>query len=188
MRDGAATKERIGRTALRLFVEKGLAETTIRDIAAGAGVAEGTMYRHYTSKEALAADLYGRNLAAFAGELVALCRLTRGLEARNAAMIGHFCAFFDRDPFLFGYLLLSREANHDRLAPGTRHPIDVVREIIEEGMEVGEVPRRDPVVMASMCFGLVREVAMSRLGGRLAEPMSELADTLTSASWRVLGP
>lgn len=187
MRDGAATKERIGRTALRLFVEKGLAETTIRDIAAGAGVAEGTMYRHYASKDALAADLYGRNLAAFAGELAALRRRHEGLEARNAAMIRQFCAFFDRDPVLFGYLLLSRDANHQRLGLGARHPMDVVRQAIEEGMAAGEIPRRDPATMTAMCFGLVREVAMSRLGGRIAGPMSDLADSLVSASWRVLG-
>ena len=186
MRDGTATKERIGRTALRLFVEKGMAETTIRDIAAGAGVAEGTMYRHYASKDDLAADLYQSNLVAFAEALEALSRRHESLAARNDAMIREFCAFFDRDPTMFAYLLLSRGAEHQKLASGARHPMVVVRETIEAGMEAGEIPHSDPDVMAAMSFGLVREVAIGRLEGRVCSPMCELADALVNASWRVL--
>ena len=41
MRDGTATRERIEQAAMGLFVSQGVSETTIRDIAHGAGVAEG---------------------------------------------------------------------------------------------------------------------------------------------------
>ena len=37
MRDGRETRELIARTALKLFADKGIRETTIRDIAAAAG-------------------------------------------------------------------------------------------------------------------------------------------------------
>jgi len=43
----------------------GVASTTIRDIAKEAKVAEGTLYRHYDSKEKLASDILQKNLATF---------------------------------------------------------------------------------------------------------------------------
>ncbi len=44
--------------ALTLFVEKGIAETSIKDIARAAKVAQGAMYNHYRSKEQLALQLF----------------------------------------------------------------------------------------------------------------------------------
>ncbi|QJA05917.1 TetR family transcriptional regulator [Thermosulfurimonas marina] len=54
MRGGQATREKILREALRLFQERGLAETSISDIEAAAGVSKGALYFHFPSKEALA--------------------------------------------------------------------------------------------------------------------------------------
>ena len=53
MRDGTETRKRIEAAALLLFVEKGVAETSIRDIAHSAGVAEGALYRHHAGKDDL---------------------------------------------------------------------------------------------------------------------------------------
>jgi len=69
MRDGTKTKESIDRRSLRLFVEKGVAETTIRDIASAAGIADGTMYRNYVSKDELDWSLFSKNFIAFSREL-----------------------------------------------------------------------------------------------------------------------
>src|SRR5438093_3523343 len=59
----------IERAALRLFVTHGVRGTTIRDIAAGAGVAEGTLYRHWRSKRDLARAVYRDCAAAVTAEL-----------------------------------------------------------------------------------------------------------------------
>lgn len=51
-------KRRILSAALRLFVEQGLAETTVRDIAAEAGCTNPALFKHFDSKEALALHLF----------------------------------------------------------------------------------------------------------------------------------
>jgi len=45
--------ERIRRAALKIFSEQGYAEARMADIAAGAGVSPGTVYRYYKSKKEL---------------------------------------------------------------------------------------------------------------------------------------
>ena len=52
------TRERLVRAALELFTGQGYHLTTTPHIAKKAGVAEGTIYRHFTSKQHLLNELY----------------------------------------------------------------------------------------------------------------------------------
>jgi len=57
---GAAdlTRQRLIRTALELFTTRGYHDTTTAQIAKKAGIAEGTIYRHFASKQQLFNELY----------------------------------------------------------------------------------------------------------------------------------
>ncbi|MFN8073944.1 MAG: TetR family transcriptional regulator [Kineosporiaceae bacterium] len=56
--DGAATRDQILATALRLFREHGYEATTMRRIATEAGVATGNAYYYFPSKQHLVQELY----------------------------------------------------------------------------------------------------------------------------------
>lgn len=47
------TRTRILKAALQLFARQGYDATTTKDLAAAAGVAEGTLFRHFTNKKAI---------------------------------------------------------------------------------------------------------------------------------------
>ncbi|HBE16188.1 MAG TPA: TetR/AcrR family transcriptional regulator, partial [Cyanobacteria bacterium UBA11367] len=51
------TKCRILQTAQRLFARHGYNATTTRDLAAEAGIAEGTLFRHFETKKAILIEL-----------------------------------------------------------------------------------------------------------------------------------
>ncbi|MER6343916.1 TetR family transcriptional regulator [Streptomyces sp. NPDC001595] len=52
----AATRKALQEAAHRMFEERGYAQTTVRDIAAAAGVTERTFFRYFPSKEDLVLD------------------------------------------------------------------------------------------------------------------------------------
>src|SRR5664280_1097845 len=167
MRPKNQTKELIARTALRFFVEKGIDGTTIRDIAAAAGIAEGTLYRHYSGKDALAWDLFSRNYTAFALELSRIEAGQETLRGKLAAMVRQFCTFFDDDPVLFSYLLLAQHGQLQKLTDDIPNPVEVVKEVLAGGMDRGEIPVRDPNVAAAMVLGIVLQVAIFKIYQRL---------------------
>jgi AcrR family transcriptional regulator len=186
MRDGSKTKELIARTALLLFVEKGITETTIRDIASAAGIAEGTLYRHYESKDQLAWELFSTSYLAFARELDRLQEDYDTLRDKLAAMIRQFCTFFDRDPVLFSYLLLAQHAQLKKVTPEMQTAVTVLQKVIAQGMARREVPKMEVELAAAMVLGVVLEVATFKAYNRITQDLSPLSETLIAACWRVL--
>jgi len=186
MRPKNQTKELIARTALTLFVEKGIDGATIRDIAAAAGIAEGTLYRHYPGKDALAWDLFSRNFTAFALELQRIQAGQATLRAKLDAMVRQFCAFFDDDPVLFSYLLLAQHGQLQKVTPEMPNPVEVLRQVLAAGMDRSEIPAGDPNVAAAMVLGIVLQVAIFKIYQRLTQSLTSLAEVLVEASWRVL--
>src|SRR5512143_4201414 len=59
-RDGDATRERLLHAALDLYTTSGFFRTTTPMLAERAGIAEGTIYRHFSSKEHLLNEAWRR--------------------------------------------------------------------------------------------------------------------------------
>jgi AcrR family transcriptional regulator len=63
---GAAAKERLYGTAIRLIADRGYEATTLRDIASAADVSVGLLYRYFPSKQAIVIALYDELSAQYA--------------------------------------------------------------------------------------------------------------------------
>ena len=186
MRDGTPTREKIERKAMELFVAKGVAETTIRDIAEAADIAEGALYRHYRGKDQLIVALFQQHYAAFAERLDALQAGRRGTREKLRAMIEECAQIFDADPVRFQFLLLVQHHSMRRLGESQATPVEVVRQVLIEGMARGEIPKADPDLAAALVMGLIVQPATFKTYGRLPGPMTPLAPALAEACWRVL--
>jgi AcrR family transcriptional regulator len=66
----ADKREAIMAAALDLFVERGFYGTAVPEIADRAGVGAGTIYRYFTSKEALVNEIYREQKVAFASRVL----------------------------------------------------------------------------------------------------------------------
>lgn len=76
------TRDRILDAALVLFLERGVAGTTVSDIERAVGLAAGTgsFYRHFPSKEAVVVPAFERGLAVIAAEIEDERRKTADVE------------------------------------------------------------------------------------------------------------
>jgi len=184
---GQRTQEKIEQATLALFAEKGVDRTTIGDIARAAGIAEGTIYRHYPSKEELVWQLFSRNYLRLAERLHSLQAAREGLRGKLAAMIGLFCSLFEQDPDMFRFLLLVQHGQLERVTSEMQTPVTVLKAVVEAAMALGEIPRQDSQVATAMVLGIVLQVAVFKVYGRLDRPLGAFADQLTESCWRALG-
>ncbi len=186
MRDGSKTKARIEAEALKLFAAKGYDAASIRDLAEAVGVAEGTLYRHFRSKEDLARAIFLDRYAALAASILEVGLADAPFAERIAALVARFTSLFDEDRALFAFILVDRHRHLDEV-PETpeANPVSALRAVLETAMRKKEIPERDPDLLAGLILGLVVQPAEFVLYGRLAGKLSDRATEIAAAASEV---
>lgn len=120
IRKSEATRARIFDTALTLFRGRGFEETTMRDIAAKAGVSLGSAYYYFESKEDLVMAFYQLAMEAMAPRLEAVLSGAGTFEKRVAALIAVKFEYFQPSRTFLGALLKHAADPRHRLSPFSR--------------------------------------------------------------------
>jgi AcrR family transcriptional regulator len=180
------TKARLERAALTLFVARGVAETTTKEIAMAASVAEGTIYRYFPSKEQLALDLFLRHHQGLAEALADAQRPAKALRAKIEAIVRCYCEWADRDWTLFAYHLLNQHSFLIQVPDGAANPVTVMRDVISQAMKTGEIPRRNVDLVAASAIGVVMQAATYKVYGRFTGDLSDHVRFFADAAWAVL--
>lgn len=107
------TRGRILDAALRLFRDQGFDETTMRDVAAEAGMATGAAYYYFHSKEELVMALYQRTSEEARHLIPPAIGRARDLEARLRAVIdAKFEQFADHRRLLGALVRIGMDPSH----------------------------------------------------------------------------
>ena len=138
--------------ALRLFASKGFAETSVSDIAVEAGMATGTVYLYFPSKEHVLQglhELFGeQNEQAIAGVAVdAIDRASRGevVDYREVidTILDTVAQSLRDNQDLVAVCTKYRPELLDPVAPPTDH-LSIVTRAIEAGVQLGLIHTSDP--------------------------------------------
>lgn len=173
-------RHKVRDAAVALFALKGVKATTIKDIARAAGVSEGALYRHWPSKEDLAAQL-------FAAEYTAMSQALRDAAGSGPApqrlrrIVAHAFALVEAAPDRARFLLL---AQHDALPlvpDGQETPVDVICGIVADGIAEGSIVHADCDALAHVVIGAIVMNVQSQVYGRQKTPLTALADTVADA-------
>src|SRR5262245_4061357 len=168
-----ATRHRLRSAALELFVERGVSETTTKDLAHKAGIAEGTIYRHFESKDELVRDLFEDHYFRFGADLDRIQAETAGgVDAKLRAMVEFMCRLYDHDPTLYRFLLLVQHTALPNIRTAPTSPAVIFRSVISRAVAQGEIPEQDPVLAAAMVLGTIIQPALALIYGSLSGTMS----------------
>ncbi len=186
MRDGTATRKKLERCALNLFVQKGVIATTIKDIAGSAEVAEGTMYRHYQSKEELATELYIRAYKDLSVLLKEALNQELSLKDKIKRLCNIVCSAYDEDPITFNYLLIAQhhqlpKINHEDYSFNT-----FLCQIFQQAMDANEIQNEDPNYYSGVLLGILVQAAAQRNYKRMTSPLAQDAEKLTNTLYQAL--
>jgi AcrR family transcriptional regulator len=133
--------------AERVLLERGLAATTVADVADAAGLAKGTLYLYFESKDALLAGLRARYLSRFSEALGASrARTAPGATGRLDRFVTGLFEFSAQHARLHHLLFHEAGFSEDDALAGARA---MLAEIITAGCESGEFDATDPPRSAS---------------------------------------
>jgi AcrR family transcriptional regulator len=185
MTRGEKTRQRIIEGALKLFAERGVGATSIRDIATSAMITEPAVYRHFRSKEDLVWEIFWSGYRGL-GETLRDIPSGTDLKARLSAMVETICALFDRDEPLFRFLLLTQHGQLGKITERDKSPVQVLHDRLAAAISAGALPRQDAELATSTVFGIVLQAATFKVYGRLDQPLAHYAPRLAAACWAAL--
>ena len=172
------TRERLLRAAQELIEESGYGATSVAAIAERAGVAAGTLYRHFESKQELFVEVFR---AVCAREERAMRAAAAEFESKAAVVrleevLGTFAERALRNPRLAWALLaepVDPLVDAERLAYRERYAA-VIAEALRAGIDSGELPEQNVELTAAALVGGCGEALVGPLSPALsARPSSE---------------
>jgi len=173
-------REAILRAAIKVFASKGFFNSKVADIAGEAGVADGTVYLYFKSKDDILHSIFDRAMAEFIAEgkkeLAGLgspeARLKRIAEL-HLERLGA-----DRDLAIVFQVELrgSTKFMQEFSASGFAEYLDIIRQTFAEGQKAG-VFRNDmkPVVCAKILYGALDEMVTNWILSSKSYPLAPMA-------------
>ncbi len=181
-------REKVISTALKLFTEKGYFNTSMRDITRESKVSTGSIYHYFKDKEGVAAALYQDMLDRMRMELEDIRLQHETAKAQCRAVMELLFSIAESEPDVMAFMLYVK---HREFLPNERpvcssEPFELMRAMVKNGMDQGEIEQRDVLAASSCLFGGAIRIITSSLDGILDKPLADYLDDVWSCSWRAV--
>jgi TetR/AcrR family transcriptional regulator, fatty acid metabolism regulator protein len=173
-------REAILRAATNVFARKGFFNSKVSDIAAAAGIADGTVYLYFKSKDEILHSIFDRAMADFIAEG------KRELETidepvdklRRVAELHLERLGADRDLAIVFQVELrgSTKFMQEFSAAGFAEYLDIIKRTIEDGQRAGQF-RSDvkPITCAKILYGALDEMVTNWILSPRSYPLAPMA-------------
>jgi TetR/AcrR family fatty acid metabolism transcriptional regulator len=171
--------------AIRVFARNGYYNSRVSDIAREAGIASGTIYLYFRTKEEILVTLFRDKMAAFvahlrqeiAGEVDAVAKIRRLVER-------HF-SVLEQSPALAEVVQVELRQGHKFFRGASAHEVsayfELIGSVLEEGVAAGRFRADLPVKIATkVLFGAMDQMATSWVLGKRGYRLVDAADAVAT--------
>lgn len=179
-------RDAILHAAATLFAREGIAETNLRQIARAARISNGTLHYYFPSKDNLIDELILKAVTPLYRQTWEIVQSDGHPREQLGELVGLTFQLFDANwdtycvALLLGDHLRARQPGEFPSATGA------LAELVRRGQQGGLVRDGDPLLLAVLCHGIILRVQRARAFGELQPPISQYADEVVEACWRVL--
>ncbi len=174
-------RKAILQAGIKVFAQKGFFNSKVADIAGEAGIADGTVYLYFKSKEEILHSIFDRAMAEFIAEGKSeLDPLTSAEDKlRKIAQLHLARLSADRDLAIVFQVELrgSTKFMREFSAAGFSDYLDIIKKTIEEGQKQNSF-RADikPIVAAKIFYGSLDEMVTNWILSKKSYPLAPMAD------------
>ena len=171
--------------AVRVFARTGYYNSRVSDVAREAGIASGTIYLYFATKDEILVTLFRQKMA----EWVASVRKEIAGEQDPVAKIRRIVALhfkvLEENPDLAEVVQVELRQGQKFFRGASAQEIsayfDVIQGVLEEGIAAGSIRRDLPVTIATkMLFGAMDQLATSWVLGKRAYRLTDAAETVAT--------
>jgi len=168
-------RARILDAAVKVFAERGYFSSTVAEIARAAGVADGTIYLYFKSKDDLLLRLFDEKMTQLLAEAKAALAEESDAPSRLKRFIQLHFSLVERNPDLASVLVVELRQSAQFLKSADRQKLgaaylDLIAQVVRDGQEKGELTDSvSPGTAKRAIFGALDELALGwLLSGRRA--------------------
>ena len=152
------TKRKIFETSMKLFAEKGYEATSIEEITATVGVAKGTLYYHFSSKEEIFNFLIEEGMKLLQNSIdIKTAKYTNYIDKIKAIVLIQIKIVVKYEDLI--KILLSQfwgnEARNQKCQKHILEYVNKIENIVREGIKANQIKQGNPQAIASEIYGLI---------------------------------
>ena len=160
------TKRKIFETSMKLFAAKGYDATSIEDITATVGVAKGTLYYHFSSKEEIFNFLIEEGIKLLQNSVdIKTAKLENYVDKLKAVVLIQIKIVNKYEDFITILLgqFYGKEARNKMCQKHVYEYIDKIEKIVEQGIKAGQIKNGNARVIASEIYGLIASTLVYKM-------------------------
>jgi AcrR family transcriptional regulator len=185
-RNATNSKNKISYVALSLFVKRGIKSTTTKEIAKKAGIAEGTIYKHFKSKNDLALELFTSNMDMFREKLLENTSNYTDPKEILKALVQSFFHFAKDQPKSYSYIMEGHSTELKKIPKERPKPKDIFTKAINLGIEKGDFREIDENLGTALVIGMITRTILFLNNGFIDLDYDKVVAQVANSAIKVL--